>query len=73
MSGERILYPHFGPHEADKMEELADGEHPWIHKASEAHRKEQAAVPDEEITERDQITVREDAHDHASYLHPATR
>lgn len=60
MSGPRLVSPHFDRHEADLLRDMASGEEPWVHEDSEARRKEEAAVPSDEIDPRDYIMLRRD-------------
>ena len=60
MSGPRLVYPHFDEHEAERMEELTEEGHPWIHKHSAARAHEECGVPSEEIEPLDYIMRRRD-------------
>lgn len=60
MSGPALVFPHFSPAEADIMEELTEEGYGWVDERSEARRKEERAVPQDEITPMDYITRRRD-------------
>lgn len=60
MSGPRLVMPHFSETDAEVMADLTEEGHPWVDETSEARRKEERAVPSDEIRPMDYITRRVD-------------